>query len=134
MTLARKLLLTTSTLILATLTFGPSTLAGCDTADPENRNQIEDDEEDNDKDGICAAAEQVDDTCEAAHGEDVEACKPFDYIDEACEAGQEIDACQTAESLDDACEALFGEDVSACASLDAIDEACEANRDDDNDN
>jgi hypothetical protein len=77
---------------------------------------------------ICAAAESVDDACEKEFGDDAPECKPFDDVDESCEAGStnDDDRCALASPLDDECEALFGEEAAQCAPLDDIDEQCEA--------
>ncbi len=104
-------------------------MAACDAQEKDDNDDDDDDGDDDDdddgpKDGICGAAEAVDDACEAVHGEDVEACKPFDDVDEACEAGTVIDECKTASELDEACEALFGKSTAECAPVRTISEGC----------
>jgi hypothetical protein len=96
----------------------------CEDDDADGDAEVEDCETEETPTGICAAAESIDDACEAVHGDQADVCAPFDTLDEACEAGAEL-GCAEAEALDDECEAVFGEDAPECDQSDALDEACE---------
>ena len=72
----QKLTLLVRALGLAALV-GVGPLA-CDSAGTSTRSAQLDD-------NTCAAAEALDDACEAVYGEDVAQCATFDAIDEACE-------------------------------------------------
>lgn len=110
----------------------PSVAQSRSNLDAANNTDNEDEDE-TPSSPVCAAAEAIDDACEAVYGEDVAECAPFDNLDEACEAGEVTDDCAVAEDLDDDCEDLFGEDAAECADSDAVDESCESGEDEEND-